>query len=220
MVNDDIEFEQQKTVFEARFDNDNLVASKYFVDNSENEFCSKYYKGSLFTERIPLRLFQFSDIQFPDILHVYSQCLKGFAELYDTVGYFVITEQMVGINTEGVVKVWLNRNFGRLQPEPVYVSGTQRQMVLRCIKVVNNSTSKHLPFSIADVLVRNDPYTFRDAFCSLESLTVKFNVDIPDCIEAAAVKLRQMSEKCDSIVSHVDEFSPFSYAPKISLVKP
>jgi len=32
------------------------------------------------------------------------------------VGLFEVTEDMVGVNTEGVVKVWLNENFALNHP--------------------------------------------------------------------------------------------------------
>lgn len=31
---------------------------------------------------------------------------------------------MIGVNTDGVVKVWHNKNFGKSQPDPIYVQGT------------------------------------------------------------------------------------------------
>lgn len=79
-------------------------------------------------------------IGFPEILHVYSQCLKGFAELYDAAEYFPINEEMIGINTDGVVKVWLNKDFGKSVPEPVYVDGTEREMMIRLVRVVSAHT--------------------------------------------------------------------------------
>ena len=48
MLNGAEEFQEEKVAFEVRFNNDNLVASRYFLDETEKEFCSSYYKGSVF----------------------------------------------------------------------------------------------------------------------------------------------------------------------------
>ena len=160
------------------------------------------------------------ELDLPDVLHVYSQCFKGFAELYDTVGYFAIVEDMIAINNDAVVKVWLNKNYGRVVPAPVYVAGTEREMVLKIIKTISNRTAKATSPSIADVLVRSNPYTFQDAFCVLESIALKLNVDIPHYLESAALKMRRNHVRRDSLVSEVNPSSPLTYSPIPELQDP
>lgn len=47
-------------------------------------------------------------VPFPDVLHLYHAAVRGFALLFQKVGYFEVNEQMLGVNADGKVKVWLN----------------------------------------------------------------------------------------------------------------
>lgn len=45
---------------------------------------------------------------YPDYLHLYDSCIKGYAQLARHVGYFIVDEGMVGINEQCVAKAWLS----------------------------------------------------------------------------------------------------------------
>jgi hypothetical protein len=75
-------------MFEYRLDSDILVASKFFREESQRDMCSTFYKGNVYLEHIPVRLNQINEIPYPDVLHVYHQAFRGFAKLFDKVGYF------------------------------------------------------------------------------------------------------------------------------------
>ena len=45
-----------------------------------------------------------------------SECLRGFDDCYAKVGGFEVTQQMIGLNNRGHVKVWLNENFPNNHP--------------------------------------------------------------------------------------------------------
>lgn len=98
----------EKSAFNFRLNSDCLVASKYFVENNERNMCSISFKGKVFFESIPCRLSKIDQIPYPDVLHVYYQCFTGFKELFEFAGYFDVTEDLICINKQGVVKVWLN----------------------------------------------------------------------------------------------------------------
>lgn len=63
---------------------------------------------NVFYERIPVRLRQLSPLNLPDSLYILSEAIRGFKDCYEKVGLFSITEDMIGFNSEGFVKVWLN----------------------------------------------------------------------------------------------------------------
>jgi hypothetical protein len=46
----------------------------------------------MFIEKIPIRLTDIEHIPFPDILHLYVQCLNGFELLAQKLGYFFEVE--------------------------------------------------------------------------------------------------------------------------------
>lgn len=93
-----------------------LVASRFFREETQRDMCSTFYKGSVYLERIPVRLAQINEIPFPDVLHLYHQAFRGFSKLFDKVGYFDPTEGMIGINQQGRVKIWLNDNLSKGLP--------------------------------------------------------------------------------------------------------
>ena len=65
-----------------------LVSVEDVKVQEEGQMCSNLlngidpkYIGSLMIEKIPITLADVKDIPFPDILHVYYQCLSGFHKL-------------------------------------------------------------------------------------------------------------------------------------------
>jgi hypothetical protein len=49
---------------------------------------------------------------------------EGFEKLYRSIGYFKTSEDMVGIDREGRVKVWLNSNYSKnYLYGPYYIEG-------------------------------------------------------------------------------------------------
>lgn len=81
--------------------------------NQENfkKLCSVSYYLKVYIEPYPLRMSNIKDVQFPENLYLLARVLKGFKILYDKVGRFHITEDLVCINEEGIVKVWMNHNL-------------------------------------------------------------------------------------------------------------
>lgn len=51
-------------------------------------------------------------------MHVYSQSLQGFHILSNQTdsGYFPVSEELIGVNNEGIVKVWMNDKYDRTYP--------------------------------------------------------------------------------------------------------
>jgi hypothetical protein len=98
-------------MFVLRKNHSSLVAARYLVTESSGDFCSANHHQRLFIEKIPIRLSDIEHVPFPDFLHIYFQCLKGFQELSKQVGCFSIEEEYIGVNEKGVVKVWMNQNY-------------------------------------------------------------------------------------------------------------
>lgn len=63
-----------------------------------------------------MRLSEFRDVTFPDCLHLYNACLHGFGELQARLGFFDVSDSLVGINQLGQVKVWANPDFSKERP--------------------------------------------------------------------------------------------------------
>ena len=78
--------------------------------------CSTFFQGFVYTERIPLRMNEIKDLPFPDTLHLVNSCLRGFRDLYTKTGGFDVNEQMIGINCDAKVKVWMSYDFGSDRP--------------------------------------------------------------------------------------------------------
>lgn len=55
-----------------------------------------------------MRLSDIQDIPYPENLYVLFSSLEGFEKLYQSVGYFKVTEDLVCMDKDGRVKVWLH----------------------------------------------------------------------------------------------------------------
>jgi hypothetical protein len=79
-------------------------------------------------------------------LYVLGAALAGFQKLHALAGSFWPCEDMVGIDCEGRIKVWLSPNFSAsLLAAPLYLEGTDRQceasMVMELVSLVDRNTA-------------------------------------------------------------------------------
>ena len=87
------------------------------------------------------------------MLHLYSQAFRGFDVIQKQVGPFDISEDMIGINKAGVVKVWVSSDFARSLPERSFemTKMTEQDMLRRIIEVINTNTYiPSLPINIRE----------------------------------------------------------------------
>jgi hypothetical protein len=77
-------------VYYLRKNHPQLVAALYLCSESNSDFCSSSYQQQLFLEKTPITLTDIEHIPYPDFLHLYSQSLKGFAELAQHFGPFTV----------------------------------------------------------------------------------------------------------------------------------
>jgi len=63
-----------------------------------------------------MRLTDINDIPFADAMYMLRVCLEGFGMLKEHFGLFSIAEDMVFINEEGEVKVWIHANLSSVIP--------------------------------------------------------------------------------------------------------
>lgn len=60
-----------------------------------------------------MRLGNLKQIPFPENLYVLRRALLGFRILHSIVGHFHITEDLVCINKEGIIKVWVHADLSK-----------------------------------------------------------------------------------------------------------
>jgi hypothetical protein len=61
-----------------------------------------------------MRLQEINDIPFNDNMYMMRICLEGFKLLTEHFGVFKISEDMVFINRDGSVKVWINGDLSSI----------------------------------------------------------------------------------------------------------
>jgi hypothetical protein len=80
------------------------------------------------TERIPLRLNELPQVTFQESVYVLTESLRGYKDCYNKLGPFEVTSEMIGINNDGEIKVWVNPDFAENHPlteRPLlFISGT------------------------------------------------------------------------------------------------
>lgn len=64
-------------------------------------------------------------------------------------------------------------------------------MVLKVVRIISQNTNQTtLPDRISDWIIRADPYTFRDAFGSLEGFASRYNTNIPETLDCVVNFMR------------------------------
>lgn len=113
----------------------------------EDTFCGSRIYAKVYLEHTPFRLNSVNDIPIGENLYVLSAALTGFEKLFAIVGYFRTSEDLVGIDTEGRVKVWFNHNFskgyhfGNAGRQETANANDEERMVRETIVMVEKKTS-------------------------------------------------------------------------------
>lgn len=140
---------------------------------------------SIFVEKIPVRLSDINSVPFPDVLHLYEAGFRGFGELYGKVGYFQVSEEMVGVNTEGQGKVWFHGDFKRDRPEkePGSYTSKEGEMVADIIQMIERKT-EHInePEPLGMYLRSSNAQTFQGTLKLLHQYAQKHFITIPDLL--------------------------------------
>jgi hypothetical protein len=76
-------------------------------DQSPN-LCANRDILKVFTESIPIRATDLNNLPLKESIYMLTEAIRGFDDCYSKVGAFEVTEDMIGLNKNGHVKVWLN----------------------------------------------------------------------------------------------------------------
>lgn len=127
------EFKKASRLYKLRKDSPNIVATKFQDYRSEN-CCASSYSGNVYTEWIPITLTHVVHLPFPDILHVYKQALDGADSLSNLKGCFNVNEDMIGVNTHDVAKIYHSQDFAQVKPS--YRAKSEEEMVESIINTI------------------------------------------------------------------------------------
>lgn len=75
-----------------------------------------YEHLAVITERIPHRLSQAPQLTYAESLYVLDRALEGYETAYHKVGPFRVNDNMIGFNSQGQAKVWVNEDFAQNHP--------------------------------------------------------------------------------------------------------
>lgn len=132
--------------------------------------------SKIYVEAIRIRLSEIEDIPYPDVFHLYRQCLNGYTQLTENVGYFSIDEDQIGINEEGVVKVWCNSQY---QNDSILGNRIgQSQMVRELLNILAskvNQESSGKDSNIAWYIGNHENITFREAWDKFNQYILEFH---------------------------------------------
>jgi hypothetical protein len=93
-----------------------LPPIRAFLDTSTHELCSRSYSASIYFDRVEMSLQQIKDVPFHDAMFMLRICLEGFQRLMEHFHPFRVTEDMVFINRDGDVKVWVSADLSSVVP--------------------------------------------------------------------------------------------------------
>lgn len=125
---------------------------------------------------------------------------EGFEKLYKHLGYFKTSEDMVGIDREGRVKVWLNSNYSKnYLYGPYYIEGIvdpltgnlekegEEAMIWDIVQMIEDNTTEEIfyPFRISQFfLERKGTLSFFVAKGLIYNYAKKYHITIPTYFES------------------------------------
>ena len=98
-------------IYNYRRAQDHALVSTYSVNNlreTSPHLCGHRDILQVMTEHIPVRVHQLRQLSLPESVYLLSESIRGFDDCHSKVGHFLITDQMIGLNKNGHVRVWLN----------------------------------------------------------------------------------------------------------------
>lgn len=100
--------------------------------------CSTFHSASVYIERIHFRLFELIEIPLEEGLYIIEVALEGYSKMFLKTGYFKVFSDMIGINKQGKVKVWVNKNFSKNFPDfnKIDHNKSEFDFVIDLIKVI------------------------------------------------------------------------------------
>ena len=119
-----------------------MVRTLHLSQQTTRDLCSVNYFVKVYTDRIPIKLTEIADIPYPDNLYVLLSCLDGFGRIAEYMGCFDVSENMIGVNTQGEVKVWLNDNLSLIRPDFGFSEKHRRSMIQKIVDIVDDNTDK------------------------------------------------------------------------------
>lgn len=141
--------------------------------------CGTTYQGLLYLERIPIRLSEINGIPFPDLLHVYNQAFHGFGELVQFVGYFAVEEDMICVNQQDTVKVWLHGDLSKIFPSSVRLN-SEAEMIATIIDTIDRNTRQAgLPVNLPQFFRERNVQTFDQAVLAVHECATLYNSIVP-----------------------------------------
>lgn len=164
--------------------------------------CGNEQTLKVLTERIPKRWSELPQLTFPETLYGLNESLKGFEDLHNKAGVFDIGSNMIGVNNNGEVKVWLNENFAENHPafeKPVlqttltsmdsYMTpSSESQMVRSVIDIIEDKCENgRFPNDFRDRLHKNSR-TFDEAINVTENYIKSGGVFVPDRINMVGIE--------------------------------
>lgn len=176
--------------FLMRIREDYIVNTIHYRNTSLKEFCTTLHRAQVYVQHIAIRLSDITDIPYPENIYILRNCLFGFQQLYDFIGYFQPHDDLVCIDNYGEVKVWMNSDLSKNFPEDYGLPETQKpefMMVNTLITLIEDNTDlKTCPMPISQHFSDNDRLfpTFKDALQIIDEYVFKFSTNVPQYCES------------------------------------
>lgn len=112
--------------------------SVHIEQTTKKNMCSTFHSASVYIERIHFRLFELIEIPLEEGLYIIEVALEGYSKMFLKTGYFKVFSDMIGINKQGKVKVWVNKNFSKNFPDfnKIDHNKSEFDFVIDLIKVI------------------------------------------------------------------------------------
>lgn len=123
-----------------------MVGARYIERGNETALCGARVRASVYLPHTPYRLSSLPDLPLAESLYLLGAAFAGFQKLCGLIGAFWPSEEMVGIDGDGRVRVWLNSDYSRhylygphyIDPRPD--QHTEEDMIRQLVALVERKT--------------------------------------------------------------------------------
>lgn len=162
------------------------------IKSTGGGLCGVNNTMKVITERIIKRWGELPQLTFSEILYALREALDGYSALFKEVGAFEVNHNMLGLNNQGDLHVWLNENFADNNPSLekgiLYTTstndhlkgvGTEGEMIRNILQLIEEKceTGKYPQDFSQQIYSRNTK--FEDTIDALDSYIEKRNILIP-----------------------------------------
>ena len=176
-----------------------FVNALHIEQTTRTGICSTFHSAAIYLERIPIRLFEIMDMPLSEGLYMLEVALEGYEKMFEKTGYFEVSPDMIGINRQGKVKIWINKNLSKNFPDFNKIDHNQGepQFVVRLVEMIDDAIdySGQKPSFKQFINEKKKILTFQTAKSLLKLFCQNYKLTPQKCMKSILIVYRNHSNE-------------------------